>query len=277
MTSRGRASVLAAVAALALGATACGEADDERGAAPRRRRHECRRRIRVPDATATTAGADPGGARNGERLQIVTTVAPITSIVANIAGDRADVRGVIPEGTNSHTYEPKPSVAAAGGRRRTSCSSTGSSSRTRRRRSPTPNLPDGAADRRARHADDHPRAVPLRLLVPAGRRQAEPAPVDQPADGQVLRRDRGVRRWPRPTRRTPPYLPGQPHRSYAARLDELDALMVEATATVPGRRPRAAHLPRRLRLLRRPLRLDGDRRDPGVRLRGPDARRRWPG
>jgi ABC-type Zn uptake system ZnuABC Zn-binding protein ZnuA len=48
---------------------------------------------------------------SGDRLQIVTTVAPITSIVANIAGDKADVHGVIPEGTNSHTYEPKPNVA----------------------------------------------------------------------------------------------------------------------------------------------------------------------
>jgi ABC-type Zn uptake system ZnuABC Zn-binding protein ZnuA len=38
-------------------------------------------------------------------------VAPITSIVANIAGDRAQVTGVIPEGEDSHTYEPKPSVA----------------------------------------------------------------------------------------------------------------------------------------------------------------------
>ena len=42
---------------------------------------------------------------------MVTTVAPITSIVANIAGDRADVHGIIPEGEDSHTYEPKPSVA----------------------------------------------------------------------------------------------------------------------------------------------------------------------
>ena len=48
---------------------------------------------------------------DGGRLQVVTTVAPITSIVANIAGAEADVHGVIPEGTNSHTYEPKPSVA----------------------------------------------------------------------------------------------------------------------------------------------------------------------
>lgn len=47
-----------------------------------------------------------------ERLQVITTVAPITSIVAAVAGDRADVTGLIPEGTNSHTFEPPPSTAA---------------------------------------------------------------------------------------------------------------------------------------------------------------------
>jgi len=55
---------------------------------------------------------DGGGpAATSGRLKIATTVAPITSIVANIVGDRADVEGIVPEGTNSHTFEPKPSVA----------------------------------------------------------------------------------------------------------------------------------------------------------------------
>jgi ABC-type Zn uptake system ZnuABC Zn-binding protein ZnuA len=45
------------------------------------------------------------------RLRIVTTVAPITSIVANIAGERARVTGIVPEGTNSHTFDPPPQVA----------------------------------------------------------------------------------------------------------------------------------------------------------------------
>jgi ABC-type Zn uptake system ZnuABC Zn-binding protein ZnuA len=54
------------------------------------------------------AGASAG--RDG-RLQVATTVAPITSIVATIVGDRADVTGIVPEGTNSHTFEPEPSVA----------------------------------------------------------------------------------------------------------------------------------------------------------------------
>ena len=44
---------------------------------------------------------------------IVTTVAPITSLVANIAaGSGTVIQGIVPEGTNSHTYEPPPSVAA---------------------------------------------------------------------------------------------------------------------------------------------------------------------
>ena len=43
------------------------------------------------------------------KLKIVTTVAPITSIVENVAGDKAEIAGVIPEGINSHTFEPIPS------------------------------------------------------------------------------------------------------------------------------------------------------------------------
>jgi ABC-type Zn uptake system ZnuABC Zn-binding protein ZnuA len=44
-----------------------------------------------------------------KKIRIVTTVAPITSIVENVAGDKADIAGVIPEGINSHTFEPIPS------------------------------------------------------------------------------------------------------------------------------------------------------------------------
>ena len=49
----------------------------------------------------------------GRPVIIATTVAPITSIAANIAtGTPTIVQGIVPEGTNSHTYEPPPSVAA---------------------------------------------------------------------------------------------------------------------------------------------------------------------
>jgi ABC-type Zn uptake system ZnuABC Zn-binding protein ZnuA len=59
-------------------------------------------------------GDDKSGtqtASGGAKLKVVTTVAPITSIAANVAGDLAAIEGVVPEGTNSHTFEPAPSVA----------------------------------------------------------------------------------------------------------------------------------------------------------------------
>ncbi len=68
-----------AVLALAFFFTACG-------------RHE--------EKPATTVEKKPN---------IVTTVAPITSIVENIAGDKIQLAGIIPEGINSHTFEPIPS------------------------------------------------------------------------------------------------------------------------------------------------------------------------
>ncbi|MFQ6028453.1 MAG: metal ABC transporter substrate-binding protein [Dehalococcoidia bacterium] len=43
--------------------------------------------------------------------KVVTTVSPITSIVENIGGDRIDLEGIVPEGVNSHTFEPAPSLA----------------------------------------------------------------------------------------------------------------------------------------------------------------------
>jgi len=50
----------------------------------------------------------------GRPLNIATTVAPITSIIANIAGGTStSITGIVPEGTNSHTFEPKPSDAAS--------------------------------------------------------------------------------------------------------------------------------------------------------------------
>jgi ABC-type Zn uptake system ZnuABC Zn-binding protein ZnuA len=51
-----------------------------------------------------------GGGDDGE-LKVVTTVSPITSIVENIGGTRIDLEGIVPEGENSHEFEPAPSVA----------------------------------------------------------------------------------------------------------------------------------------------------------------------
>ena len=44
-------------------------------------------------------------------LEVVATVSPITSIVENIGGTHINLQGVVPEGVNSHTFEPAPSVA----------------------------------------------------------------------------------------------------------------------------------------------------------------------
>lgn len=43
------------------------------------------------------------------KLKVVTTVAPITNIVYNIGGKKIDLHGIIPEGMDSHTFEPAPS------------------------------------------------------------------------------------------------------------------------------------------------------------------------
>lgn len=57
------------------------------------------------------ASGTPGDAAGDGRLRVVTTVAPLTSIVATVGGDRVRVTGLVPEGTNSHTFEPPPSAA----------------------------------------------------------------------------------------------------------------------------------------------------------------------
>ena len=65
------------------------------------------------NSSIASVGCDLGEAIQGRALKIATTVAPITSIVANIAGgSSAIITGIVPEGTNSHTFEPRPSDAA---------------------------------------------------------------------------------------------------------------------------------------------------------------------
>jgi ABC-type Zn uptake system ZnuABC Zn-binding protein ZnuA len=62
---------------------------------------------------AGCGGASGARGDGGGRLRAVTTVAPLTNIVANVAGDLVDVTGLVPEGADSHTFEPPPSVARA--------------------------------------------------------------------------------------------------------------------------------------------------------------------
>jgi len=66
------------------------------------------------DAAVSPSPSAMSAAQSGDRQAqgkplVVTTVAPLTNIVSNIAGERVEVKGIIPEGTDSHTFEPRPS------------------------------------------------------------------------------------------------------------------------------------------------------------------------
>lgn len=65
------------------------------------------------DAESGTLGCGEGEVVDDRPLRVAATVAPITNVVAAVtAGTDTVVSGIVPEGTNSHTYEPAPSVAA---------------------------------------------------------------------------------------------------------------------------------------------------------------------
>jgi ABC-type Zn uptake system ZnuABC Zn-binding protein ZnuA len=57
-------------------------------------------------ACGDTPSTTPAG-----KLNVVTTVSPLTNIIYNVGGDRITLSGIVPEGTNSHTFEPAPSDA----------------------------------------------------------------------------------------------------------------------------------------------------------------------
>jgi ABC-type Zn uptake system ZnuABC Zn-binding protein ZnuA len=61
--------------------------------------------------TAACQRNEKQAAAGHQKLKVVTTVAPITSIVENIGGEKIDLKGIIPEGIDSHTFEPIPSDA----------------------------------------------------------------------------------------------------------------------------------------------------------------------
>ena len=69
---------------------------------------------------ASASGGTSGSASLGwyddltgqpDKLDVATTVAPISSLARNIGGDRIRLHGIVPDATNSHTFEPSPSDA----------------------------------------------------------------------------------------------------------------------------------------------------------------------
>lgn len=53
--------------------------------------------------------AATNGSTLTRKLKVVTSAAPIANIIKNIGGDRIDLIGLIPEGSDSHTFEMVPS------------------------------------------------------------------------------------------------------------------------------------------------------------------------
>jgi ABC-type Zn uptake system ZnuABC Zn-binding protein ZnuA len=60
---------------------------------------------------ALAACDSSGPSADGDKPRVVTTVSPITNIAQNVGGDRVSITGVVPEGENSHEFEPAPSDA----------------------------------------------------------------------------------------------------------------------------------------------------------------------
>ena len=76
----------------------------------------------TPEATEPAADEDLAGEgeeqpddadeAEGPGLSVVSTVAPLVDIVAQVMGGRGEVVGLIPDGMDSHTYEPRPGDVA---------------------------------------------------------------------------------------------------------------------------------------------------------------------
>ena len=64
----------------------------------------------IVSALVTACGGTAAPA-SSQKLNVVSTVSPITNIIYNVGGDRITLTGIIPEGTDSHTFEPAPSDA----------------------------------------------------------------------------------------------------------------------------------------------------------------------
>jgi ABC-type Zn uptake system ZnuABC Zn-binding protein ZnuA len=60
-------------------------------------------------ASESASGDAISSPRTTGKLDVVTSVSPITSITKNVGGDRIELTGLVPEGVNSHTFELVPS------------------------------------------------------------------------------------------------------------------------------------------------------------------------
>ncbi|MEZ5257051.1 MAG: metal ABC transporter substrate-binding protein [Ilumatobacteraceae bacterium] len=163
---------------------------------------------------------------------IATTVAPITSIASAVVGDRADVTGIVPEGTNSHTFEPRPSVAEVlsradvvymNGLRLEEPTEAGRGQPGRR-----PNWWSWATRRSPRTST----STTSRFR----RRAANPTPTCGPTRGwpEVTRRSSRTTCRERDPENADHY--EENYRRFAEQIDELDQAMRSAFGTIPERK-----------------------------------------
>ncbi|HEY7067843.1 MAG TPA: metal ABC transporter substrate-binding protein [Chloroflexota bacterium] len=69
--------------------------------------------VLISVVVALIATLFPPAASAQSRLKVVSSVAPIANLIRNIAGPRIDLVQLIPDGIDSHTFEPRPSDARA--------------------------------------------------------------------------------------------------------------------------------------------------------------------
>ena len=229
--------------------------------------------LAIASLTAVAAGCagDDSADANDGKLKVATTVAPITSIVANIGGDRVDVTGIVPEGTNSHTFEPKPSVAELLSEADV-VFVNGLQLEEPTKDLAEQNLKDGAADRGARHAGRSPRAsTSTTSRSPRTGGKPNPHLWTNPPLAKLLRRDRRRATLAKRDPANAAYYRGNYARSTAPRS-------TSSTRRCARRSPRSRPASRKLltyhdayAYFAERLRLDRHRRHPGRRLRGPDA------
>ena len=198
-------------------------------------------------------------ADDSDRPTVSATTGILADITEQVAGDDATVEQVIPDGASPHDFQLSAEDRAE---------DRGLDSARQQRGRPRGGDP-GRRDRR-----DQVRAHRERRGA-AGHLGSRTSGWTRP--GSLPRCRPSPTRWrgrPRSRRRLPPRAPSE----YAAELQRLDAELEADAGRDARRQPRARHLPRRARLLRRPLRVRG-RRDtvPGIGRRGRGERGRHQG
>jgi ABC-type Zn uptake system ZnuABC Zn-binding protein ZnuA len=63
----------------------------------------------INGSSAAANNASAANTTSSAKLNVVSSVSPITNIVKNVGGDKIELTGLVPEGINSHTFELVPS------------------------------------------------------------------------------------------------------------------------------------------------------------------------